>query len=29
MVLPVNFDRIPLSRLQIDKLRDLGIDYED
>lgn len=28
-ILPANFDRIPLSRIQIDKLRGLGVLYNE
>ena len=27
-MLPPNFDRIPISKLQIDKLRAAGIEYD-
>ena len=27
--MPKNFDRIPLSRLQIEKLRGMGVSYNE
>ena len=27
--MPINFERIPLSKLQVEKLRGLGIPYNE